>query len=123
MRRLFFGSVGGGAYQELTMKAGKRLSYCGYENRYYGTLTPNTIEYQGETYGIFSLATYSTTWTRIYFNRDKTVPFTKMIINIDGTTYTFEYRDEGTSYYGLYNDAIIFTTKDATHKIKILSIS
>lgn len=118
-RRLFFG----GAYQELTMKAGKRLSYCGYEKRYYGTLTPNTIEYRGETYDIFSFATYSTTWTRIYFDTNKTVPFTKMVIAVDGVAYTFEYRDEGTSYYGLYTDALIFTTANATHKIKILSIS
>lgn len=96
----------------------------GYEhsaNYIYGELTPNYIMYQGEKYEILSFYTYIQ-FSKIYlsFKNNKMPNAGKMIIEINGTVYTF-IRNEGITNKRFRIETSIFTST-STYIIKILSI-
>lgn len=121
LTRLMFG---GGTAQVLVMQAGHKGDDYGYNrfsNYIYGELTPNYIMYQGEKYEILSVYTY-TRFGKTYFsfNNNKMPKGQKMIIEINGTVYTF-IRDEGITNKRFIIETSIFTST-STYIIKILSI-
>ena len=90
-------------------------------NYIYGELTSNYIMYQGEKYEILSFYTYiKFSKTYLSFKNDKMPNAEKMIIEINGTVYTF-IRDEGNTNKRFRIATSIFTST-STYIIKILSI-
>ena len=122
LTRLMFG--GGDTAQVLVMQAGNKGYSYGYErssNYIYGELTPNYIMCQGEKYEILTFYTYNRfSKTYVSFKDNKMPNAEKMIIEINGTVYTF-LRDEGVTNKRFRITTSIFTST-STYIIKILSI-
>ena len=118
MRRLFFGSVGGGT-QVLVMQAAQiKRQYYGYRESAYGSLTPSYIEYKGERYVIQELATSNYKITYLIFTNNLPDTISTVTVEVNGVEYTLE-RPSGDTNYRL-NKAVFTST--GTYRIRILSI-
>lgn len=127
MRRLFFGSVGGKhIIAEMTIVVAFNVSGKGYDSSLNnsGQLTPNTFSYRGNQIRIsaFYSTVITSPMTYIYISSDTPLNANKILLDIDGTQYEFTRNTASTKeHYDLATR--IFRTENATHKIKILSIS
>ena len=105
----------------LEMQAGYNRANGAYgyntESYFYGSLSPDYIEYQGEYYRITVL--HSAKGTFMAFADDKMPPVSTIVIEVNGRKHTMTKDSKFKLFEDYYNAAFTHT---GTYTIKILSM-